>query len=130
MTEKHSSDLLDENLKENFWDNKLHFNVSDEKHSSDFTPNNHKPKSKPKMYKMERNSVLDKVKLFLPELENANETTSMTKPEERNIENIKDCSNVIEMDLAFVEDLEKTPLGKLLNNLSSDDSSDSDEEDL
>ena len=126
MERNHSSDLLDENLKENFWKNKLCFDANNEEQYKFY--NTSPPKKKPKICKLEKNPILIKVKSFLPHLEAANNDTLKAAPEERNIENIEKCSKVIEMDLAFVEDIEETALSKILSNLSSDDSSDSDEE--
>ena len=121
--EKHqSSDLLDENLEGDFWEKKLSLlgNRDQSQNSQHSTLS-----KKPSISRIEQSLVLDRVKSFLPQLEAANQSVLQGDPDERNIENTDNCKNVIEMDLAFVENLQKTALCNLLEDLSSD-SSDSD----
>ena len=119
-----NTDLLDENLAHDsdFWKKKLNFipnkvlsSSACDKHGS--TPIENK---KPMISRIGRSSVLDRVKSFLPQIEAANKTVLQEDPENRNLENTDNCSSVIEMDIAFVNDLEKTALSNLMETLSSD----------
>ena len=122
-----SSDLLDDNLTQSFWEKKLKVTQSKSTASSDKQNEIATLTKRPTITRVERSSVLNKVKSFLPQLEAANRTVLQLNPESRDIEFTDNCSNVIEMDIAFVKDLENTALCNLLEGLPSDTSdSDSD----
>ena len=57
-------------------------------------------------YRMQKSSVLDRVKMFIPEIASANDKISVICDEEKeklNIENIDDDGKVIEMNVTLVD---------------------------
>jgi len=118
----HNTDLLDQNLTQNYWEKKLNIIPRKVASSSDHHVQSSEPTQKPMITRVNRSSILDRVKNFLPQLEAANKTISNIDPDNRNIECTNNCSDVIEMDIAFVKDLEKTAFCNLMENLPSDSS--------
>ena len=123
MEKQHkSAALLDENIQEKYWEKKLCFISKDVSSKQKSELSNNFSKEKPAIHHLQPSSLLTRVKSFLPEIDAANKALSKTSHEERNIENVQNCSKIIEMDIAFVEDLQQTALSNFLDSLSSDSS--------